>query len=314
MLLRPLRFVPSRSWVRSLHQRRSLLYPLENGLGDFLPPPALKSLAVDWQQGLLDRLNEEVKDTEDEGLNLAKTVINTAAREERTLAFNYASLALNNSFFLDNLKPPPPPPAENHQSEISMQLLGAIRQQHGSLPQLKSEFSAAALGMFTSGWVWFVTDNVGNTGVLPTFGPGTLLIRSRTYMAHEKGLSLGDLATTGQLPINQPTPPGVSPSSPISGVSGSNTPNGIPPHSRSYNIYRPAASLLDENNENPEPKTKSELLNTGQVLYPLFCLSVHEHAWMAAGYGVWGKEEWVKKFWSVLDWEKVSKAYEAVKK
>ena len=25
----------------------------------------------------------------------------------------------------------------------------------------------------------------------------------------------------------------------------------------------------------------------GRTLYPLFCVSVHEHVWMAAGYGVW---------------------------
>ncbi len=35
-------------------------------------------------------------------------------------------------------------------------------------------------------------------------------------------------------------------------------------------------------------------------------------AWMSAGYGVWGKEEWMKKFWSVLDWAKVSDTYARV--
>lgn len=44
----------------------------------------------------------------------------------------------------------------------------------------------------------------------------------------------------------------------------------------------------------------------GQSIYPLLCLSVHEHAWMAAGRGVWGKEEYLKHFWSVVDWRKIS--------
>ena len=26
----------------------------------------------------------------------------------------------------------------------------------------------------------------------------------------------------------------------------------------------------------------------GRMLYPLFYMSVHEHMWMAAGYGMWG--------------------------
>ncbi|KAF5357614.1 hypothetical protein D9758_007398 [Tetrapyrgos nigripes] len=54
----------------------------------------------------------------------------------------------------------------------------------------------------------------------------------------------------------------------------------------------------------------SSTLNIGETLYPLFCLSVHEHAWTSAGYGVWGKEAWIKEFWSVIDWERVSLVYE----
>jgi hypothetical protein len=30
-------------------------------MGDFLPPAALKVIAEDYQQGLLDRLNEQIK-------------------------------------------------------------------------------------------------------------------------------------------------------------------------------------------------------------------------------------------------------------
>lgn len=61
-------------------------------------------------------------------------------------------------------------------------LAAQIRLQYGSISQMKSTVSAAAMGLFSSGWVWFVADRDGNLGVLPTLGPGTLLIRSRTYM------------------------------------------------------------------------------------------------------------------------------------
>lgn len=46
---------------RSLHERSALNYRLEKGLGDFMSPAALRTVAVDYQQGLLGRLNEEVK-------------------------------------------------------------------------------------------------------------------------------------------------------------------------------------------------------------------------------------------------------------
>jgi Fe-Mn family superoxide dismutase len=48
----------------------------------------------------------------------------------------------------------------------------------------------------------------------------------------------------------------------------------------------------------------------GHTIYPLLCISVHEHAWMAAGRGVWGKEEYLKRFWDVVDWEKVTENYD----
>ena len=39
-------------------------------------------------------------------MSVAQVVISTAPHESQTLAFNYASLALNNSFFLHHLVSP----------------------------------------------------------------------------------------------------------------------------------------------------------------------------------------------------------------
>ena len=37
-----------------------------------------------------------------------------------------------------------------------------------------------------------------------------------------------------------------------------------------------------------------------RTLYPLFCVSMHELAWMAVGYGVWGMETYyLEGFWRV---------------
>ena len=94
-------------------------------MGDFLSPSALKIIAEDYQQGLLDRLNEQIKGayfpgiffglrdllprgtgTRFENQSVAQIVISTATDKSQTLAFNYASLALNNSFFLHHLVRP----------------------------------------------------------------------------------------------------------------------------------------------------------------------------------------------------------------
>lgn len=56
-------------------------------------------------------------------------------------------------------------------------------------------------------------------------------------------------------------------------------------------------------------RAKSNIMTVGRTLFPLFVVPVYEHVWMSAGYGVWGKEAWLREFWTVLDWNKVSNAY-----
>lgn len=48
---------------RTVHTVKKLPYDVSKGLGDFLPPHALKVVGHDYQKGLLDRLNDEVKGT-----------------------------------------------------------------------------------------------------------------------------------------------------------------------------------------------------------------------------------------------------------
>ncbi|KAG6919298.1 hypothetical protein DXG01_007430 [Tephrocybe rancida] len=353
-----LRFKSRSGASRNIHKRVPLPYPIEGGLGEFLPPAALKTVAVDYQEGLLKRLDEEVRGSPEATESVAQTVLNTASVRERTLAFNYASLALNNSYFLDQLAPPPTEGGwQNRQHEMSGHLATHIRAQYGNMVQLKSAFSSAVTGLFTSGYVWFVTDRNGNLGIIPTFGPGTLLIRSRTYMGHSKSPVLGpelmqydssvpymhtqwDAETMGasEEEMNEdvkplrppptsastPPPPGVTPSSPVSGVSGTKQPPSGPnvlhprflstssAHAVEFGAKNTIFASTEGKPPTQEPRSKVASLHLGEVLYPLFCISVHEHAWMAAGYGVWGKEEWLKQFWAVVDWKKVSVSFENV--
>lgn len=179
--------------------------------------------------------------------------------------------------------------------------------------------------MFSSGWVWFVTDTGGELGVLPTFGPSTLLIRSRDNMNYLGGPILGedDNRTPPSLPKSPrspfsktPPPPSLMQPSPGSG-------SGFSRLTRALNRSIHSAKDLAASGiyENPSPKDAAgsamsgdRLQKVGDILYPLFCVPVYEHAWMSAGFGVWGKEDWLREFWTVLDWEKVSKAYDHAQK
>lgn len=208
-----------------------------------------------------------------------------------------------------------------------------IRNAHGSVQQLRSAFSAAALGTFINGWVWFVTDQACNTGIITTYGAGTLLVRSRMNMQKHPDIpssKLFDISPSfypGSPSYDTPTRshlaktslPGTSPSSPLSGVSGDNSPmapSGTQAQHMSdhASIRRTATGLhsgLDQPT-GPRSPTMGGMLTAGEILYPLFCVPVYEHAWMSAGYGVWGKEQWLKEFWSVLNWGRVDAAYQAV--
>ncbi|KAJ4492788.1 Manganese/iron superoxide dismutase [Lentinula edodes] len=299
--------------MRGLHTAKRLAYDPSLGLGSFLPPPALHVVAVDYQQGLLDRLNEEVRGTEMSDMSVMQTIISAATDRTRVLAFNYASLALNNHFFLENLKPLSPP-YPDHQHLISPTLAQEIRAQHGSLAQLKSTFSAAATGLFTSGYVWFVTDAAGNTAVVPTFGPGSVLVRSQMYMAYLKGLGGKESGGGDDLLTRYTTPPtSLSHPTAFDLLTSDSPPSTSTSSSSSSPSTPPPLSSSPSTSSRPRSTTRGQSLTltaAGDTLYPLFCVSVHEHAWLSAGYGVWGKERWLKAFWDVVDWGKVSTAYE----
>ena len=226
-------------------------------------------------------------------------------------------------------------------------LLRRISYDYGSLAHFKSNFSAAVLGMFSSGYIWFVTDQDGQLGIVPTFGAGTLLVRSsRPSPALEEWQQIvgepvlqvfsenapsentppesapaENVSSSSHTPAPGPTaaassapPPGTS--SPLSGVTHGAP--GLDPHghTRTISTYPRPRDMYSSSYDADRTlnKTEKDARKTGETLFPLFCVSVHERAWISAGYGVWGKEEYMKRFWSVVDWNKAVKVYENVVK
>lgn len=292
----------------------------------------LTEVATVYQKGLLDRLSDLTKDTPQASQSVLQNVISFAEDRSKALEFNYASQALNNSFFLDMLKPPEQySPAQNqevnsdsteeprygHEKELKEypSLQKRIELNFGNLTGLKSTFGAAGMGMFGSGWLWLVADNTGDLAVVATYGPGTMLIRSR----EQKGLQpsiLGearttvgpDASTTLRSRPNNFSRYGAFPSAfagvPSSPVSGSNMrlpldPNPITP-SRSFTLKAATEAIAKGNDDRT---------GVGYDLIPLLACSIHEHCWLR-DHGVWGKKEYLTNFWSVVDWRKLGTTYE----
>lgn len=201
-------------------------------------------------------------------------------------------------------------------SDLPVEIRGRIKAQYSDVSYLTDELVSSATGMMSSGWLWLVTDGEGSLAVLPTFGSGTLLIRSRErlkyldipVLAHEE-IPTGRYGTPPTSRVS-PAPSAHPTSSPVSGTTAASSP--INPHtqSRAYsgNGRELLSSLYGEKTDSVL-ETRREQYKRGSNVYPLACVSLHEHAWMSAGLGVWGKEAYVSRWLSALNWEKVEQTY-----
>jgi Fe-Mn family superoxide dismutase len=273
---RAIRSLPTLSTVstpstssRSLHTCPPTPEPLVDGCAPFLSASTVKQISQTWQAGLLDLLNQEVRDTQFASSSIVETVIGLAQNREKLLAFNYASQALNNAFFLssiapqDKLRNPTPLP----------KLATAVSKSFGSFPEMCLAFSAAAYGMSSSGWVWLVTDQHRNLGIVPTFGAGTVIVQNRIQQGKHFAIpSIND----------QPT-------------NDADRPNSTDRPARPAESLFGALGIADK---------------VGKELYPLLNISVHEHAWLA-DYGIMGKEEYLTRFWNCVNWDKVEERFES---
>lgn len=201
----------------------------------------------------------------------------------------------------------------------------AIQKQFGGFDSLRSLFSAAVNGMAGSGYAWFVTDAKRNLAFVPTFASGTLLIRSgagtvEPITAPVLGEQLAQSsANSTRVPFSQASNPSTT-SSPFSGTS--HVPPQLYPSSptrtfhtcvlsrddyktRARSFYDPTASSFTPHG----PQDSRDLTTLGEYIYPLFCISVHEHCWLL-DHGIWGKEKYLKEFWTVVDWSQVIKRFE----
>ncbi|CEQ39646.1 SPOSA6832_01205, partial [Sporobolomyces salmonicolor] len=309
-------FASSSSARRQLHQRVPLPYSLEQGIPGFLSPNALKTVAVDWQNGVLEHLNQLVKGTEAENLSVLQTLKQTAQDPAKTLAFNYASEALNNSFFLSTLSLNPTAPSPS--SGLSQRL--SHTPSLGSFPSLVSHFSAHVAGLHPSSgaYIWLVTDPNGNLGVIGTYAGGTILVNERRQMGYGsyankdvkvlgEEIEVADEAATLSASEEGAAATGAAPTQ-WETISPSATPrssNAKPNNLLSSATPSPRSVFASSLSSHNDPRA-----SIGRALHPLVCVSTHPHCYLG-DYGLWGREEYVRKWWGAVDWSKVEEAFDA---
>ncbi|CAO1623273.1 unnamed protein product [Parajaminaea phylloscopi] len=278
---------------RNLHGLPQTPTNVAQGAMPFISKGTVDLLWEGWQKGLLERLNAEVKRSDLENASLVDTVVATSQKPDRIMAFNYASLALNNAFFLSNLTSPQnasqdlsdtsyldtPPPS------VPSSLATRIEQQWGSVTSFKSAFSAAALGMSSNGYLWLVVDDAtSKLAIVPTFGAGTIIVQSR--------IQKGPRGIERLASVEQRDSAGEAESEAGSASSAAYSPT-VP---ETPSIAHEISSFTRRTEE------------MGQRLSPLLCLSVYEHAWLP-DWGIWGRETYLSRFWECVNWEAVAQRY-----
>lgn len=180
----------------------------------------------------------------------------------------------------------------------------------------------AGLHPASGAYVWLVTDPSGNLGVVGTYAGGTVLVKERHQMGH--GAYAGrDLRVLGERVEVEGSGEGAVPAT----ASASESPETSAweavssPASRSNkgssssSSSSSAATLLSEGALSPSSILSAGLsahhgARVGQSLHPLACISVHPHCYLA-DYGLWGRDEYVRKWWTAVDWKKVEDAFDA---
>ncbi|CAK9780365.1 hypothetical protein CC85DRAFT_287896 [Cutaneotrichosporon oleaginosum] len=164
-----------------------------NGLPSFIGAEQFDRLN-EWQAGLWERLQGEVRNNpglspiklkwDNDKLHMTDLLALSAREPSLALAFNYASLLLNNSYFLEGLNADAAKPVPDH------------------FQALEDRVAAYADGIVGSGWLWIVKagDGLADIDVVPTYGAGTLLVTMRQQRGRQDTLPVfGTPATSGDL-------------------------------------------------------------------------------------------------------------------
>ena len=126
-------------------------------------------------QAYVDKLNaalEQHKDMQNKPLEELLTNLASVPDAIRTAVRNHGGGHLNHSFFWPIMKP-------DGGGEVSGDVADAIASKFGSFDKFKEQFSAAAAGLFGSGWAWLVL-NQGHLEIMTTPNQDNPISQHRT--------------------------------------------------------------------------------------------------------------------------------------
>ncbi len=130
------------------HELPELPYALD-ALEPFLSSETLDYHYNKHHAGYVKKLNNQVKDSEYEGMSLEQ-IIQKASPDDGV--FNNAAQIWNHTFYWNGMSP-------EKSSEPEGELVKRIEASFGSIEKLKEEFISVAAGQFGSGWAWLIAED-----------------------------------------------------------------------------------------------------------------------------------------------------------
>ena len=127
-----------------------LPYPLD-GLAPHISERTMSFHYGRHHAGYVASVNSAIAGTALEGASLEDIV---AAADVPSALFNCSAQAWNHAFYWDSMSP-------GGVEAPSGDLLAALERSFGSLDAFNTEFAAAAVGNFASGWTWLVSGTDG---------------------------------------------------------------------------------------------------------------------------------------------------------
>ncbi len=124
----------------------------ENALEPVISARTMRFHYGKHHKAYVDALNKLTDGTEFADLPLVEVVRKTAEKPERAAIFNNAGQAWNHAFFWESLVP-------NGGDRPSGRIADMIERDLGGAEKFKTDFVAAAMAQFGSGWAWLVAEN-----------------------------------------------------------------------------------------------------------------------------------------------------------
>lgn len=131
--------------------------------------PKMSAETLDFHYGkhvktYVDNLNKLVVGTPFEDKSLQEIIVGADGA-----VLNNAAQVWNHAFFFNSLSPDPKP--------MGPKVSATLAANFGSAEEFHAQFTAAALGLFGSGWVWLAADESGKLSIVPESNAGNPLRR-----------------------------------------------------------------------------------------------------------------------------------------